>query len=291
MKILIIFNPKAGRHYHHDFKEWFWAQCENHLPDVEFQWLETKPNLPEQLGQINFFDFHRVFIIGGDGTIREVAEYLYKNNLNIPFAIIPAGSSNMLASSLNLPLGVKSAIRVACLGAPNNVDVCLLNGEHIFLLCVSLGFWSNLHHKTSQEHKNKFGFFAYLWTLIKERKVENKLFEFIVDGTSHKITGNTILIANTLGIFGISPRSRLDFSDGLLEILIFQNTTFFGLTRLIFSIILFHNPLSVFRIKGREIILHSVPGNFAAQIDGEPIELGDKVEAEVVENRKMKIIF
>src|SRR5690606_24523638 len=52
-----------------------------------------------------------VIVCGGDGTVREVCAELA--GTGIPVGIIPAGTGNLLARNLDIPLYIRSAIDVA----------------------------------------------------------------------------------------------------------------------------------------------------------------------------------
>ncbi|MGB5051091.1 MAG: diacylglycerol kinase family protein, partial [Caldilineaceae bacterium] len=76
---------------------------------------------------------------GGDGTVTEAANGL--RGTEIPLAILPGGTANVLARELNIPLGLADAARLAS-GVESKIDRIDLGqmGEHIFLLRVGIGF-------------------------------------------------------------------------------------------------------------------------------------------------------
>jgi diacylglycerol kinase family enzyme len=294
-KFLIVFNPRAGKNYPFDFKSRVLKFCNLYRPQTECDWFETVPNFKILLAKINFDEYERLIIIGGDGTIRETAEFIIQNELNIPLAIIPAGSHNVLARQLRIPQKTKKAIGVACLGQPKAIDVCFLNSDRIFLICFSLGFWSKIINNTLQPLKNRFGFLAYLLTLIEHREFKNIEFDFTIDDRPYRVSGNSIIIANALSVLGLSFRQVFDFTDGELEVFITQNKNFRELFRMFFSL-LFHtkNIKNAFKSKGKRIIL-TFPDDkeISTQIDGESIELDKnkaKLSAEIIPDKKISFI-
>ena len=66
-----------------------------------------------------------VMVCGGDGTVREVCAELA--GTGIPVGIIPAGTGNLLARNLDIPLYLRSAIDVALNGQDRAID--LVNGR------------------------------------------------------------------------------------------------------------------------------------------------------------------
>lgn len=289
-KILIIFNPLAGRKYPKNFKEKFLLACQKHAPTVDFEWLETPPNVLTHLPKYDLTNYGRLIIIGGDGTVKDAANYLIKNNLNVPLAIIPAGSANVLASGLNLPHNYFDALIVALLGKPRAIDVCRLNNDEYFLTCLSIGFWTKVINKTKTTHKSHWGFFAYLTKLFKYWRLPKYDFNFTVDGQNRHLGGHSLIIANTLSVLKIQPRQKIDFADGRLEILINQNKTLLGFLILI-PVFFFGKtrfPL-LYKTQGQKISVDLAKlTDSIIQIDGE-IRKVEKIEVEIVPG-KLRVI-
>ncbi|MCG3195700.1 MAG: lipid kinase YegS [bacterium] len=59
----------------------------------------------------------RVLALGGDGTINAVLNWLWRNNLEAPLAIVPAGTGNNLAKGLGVPLEIQASLKLALCGA------------------------------------------------------------------------------------------------------------------------------------------------------------------------------
>lgn len=289
-KILIIFNPRAGFNYPDNFRQNFLNQLKKYLPDVDYFWLETKENFPLELQELNFSEFERIMVIGGDGTVKKTADFILKNNLNLPLAIIPQGSANVLANSLSIPLREWRAIKIAALGKQKTIDVGCLNGEHYFLVGLSVGLLSEVVLKTGQGLKMKLGIFAYLKTLLEQKELEQTTFNFQADGQNYQVSGNTLLITNSFSLFKIRPKHFADFCDGKLEVMVTKNKT-----RLGFFVIAFFSWLNkhflpyLFIKQGKKIkVAEESFKNKNVQIDGELIKV-EKIEAEIIPH-KLKII-
>jgi diacylglycerol kinase family enzyme len=163
------------------------------------------------------------------------------------------------------------------------MDVCLLNKKEYFLICLSIGHWSKIIHETKHGLKIHLGFFAYIFAFLKQWKIYRALFKFNLDGQSHQIEGNTMIIANALSIFKLRPRTPVDFSDGQLEILIGRTKTIFGFFILVASFFLGKRRFPyLFKTKGKKIIVeYAAKKEKEIQIDGENVEV-DKIEVEIV---------
>ncbi len=121
-----------------------------------------------------------VVAIGGDGTIRAVAEGLV--GTGIPMGLMPLGTGNLLARNLDLPLGDPlAAMQIALDGRDRTIDVGWLkvirwesevDGEiadadrdaqrdHLFLVIAGLGFDAAMVADTDEQLKRRVGWIAY----------------------------------------------------------------------------------------------------------------------------------
>ena len=68
-----------------------------------------------------------VFVWGGDGMVQRAIDVLA--GTGVPLAIVPAGTANLFASSLELPQDIPEAVAVGLSGRDRRIDVGKLNGE------------------------------------------------------------------------------------------------------------------------------------------------------------------
>lgn len=289
-KILIIFNPRAGRSYPDNYRATFLKRLSVYLPQTIFDWLETNYDLNQQLLALDLNTYAKVIVIGGDGTIKQIAEFILKNNFDVPLAIIPQGSANVLAGSLNIPKNEAEAIKTAALGLEKTIDVGLVNNEHYFLVGLSVGLISQAVLETKALAKNRWGIFAYLFSLFKQPKPVNQVFNLQIDDIGYQISGNTLLITNTFSLFKIRPAHRSNYTDGLLEAMVMQNKTLLGFLPIFLRTWFTKgNVPSLFLKTGQQIIVsHGSLTDSVIQLDGEPLPV-TKIEATIVP-RKLKII-
>lgn len=289
-KILIIFNPKAGKKYRLNYREKILQQLHRYLPNAACDWLETGLNLNQQLKDSNLGRYDKIIVIGGDGTIKKTVDFILTNSLNIPLAIIPQGSANILAGSLNIPLKEKAAVKIAALGKEKIIDVGLVNQEHYFLVGLSVGLISRAVLGAKSKLKNRWGIFAYLLALLKQPKPKQELFDFQIDNQDFHLTGNTLMITNTFSLFKIKPRHWSDYADGLLEIMVTRNKSILGFFPIFLSAWLKRGLIQGLFVKsGRSVkISEKSLADKTIQLDGEPLEV-KKIKATILP-QKLKVI-
>ena len=127
-----------------------------------------------------------VVAIGGDGTVRAVAEALV--GTGVPMGLMPLGTGNLLARNLDLPLSDPlAAMRIALEGRDRTIDVGWLRvlrwesdiddavteavddlpdeedlpRDHIFLVIAGLGFDAAMVADTDEQLKRRVGWIAY----------------------------------------------------------------------------------------------------------------------------------
>lgn len=71
-----------------------------------------------------------VIVGGGDGTLNAVVDSLVETNL--PLGILPLGTANDLARTLNIPLAMREACNVIGNGKLKSIDLGWVNGKYFF---------------------------------------------------------------------------------------------------------------------------------------------------------------
>jgi len=103
--------------------------------------------------------------MGGDGTVRAVAAVL--RGTSVPYGLIPAGTGNLLARNLGIPLGaLTDAVEIALLGQDHAIDVGLAEfddgEERVFMVMGGVGLDAEIMNNTDDDLKKKVGWGAYV---------------------------------------------------------------------------------------------------------------------------------
>ena len=228
MKILIVYNPLAGKKSKKD------QQIKNLLKNFTFEvkWHYTTEGT---FTDLNPAHFDRIFVCGGDGTIKEVASWIINNHSNTPLAIIPIGTANILALSLSIPLDIKRALKFGFTQNIQKIDVGLINNRHHFLIAAGCGFDAKVIKNTTRKLKKTWGFIAYIISMIFSffNTKANKFF-IKIDGQQKTVTAQSIFVSNFASFFNLTLNPKAKINDGYLNISILKTLNISDLGILIY---------------------------------------------------------
>jgi YegS/Rv2252/BmrU family lipid kinase len=159
-----------------------------------------------------------VIVGGGDGTLNRAARALIETRL--PLGILPLGTANDLARTLELPADPVAAAQVIVDGRLRSIDLGEVNGRPFFNVA-SLGMSVELAKSLDGDTKKRWGRFGYALAALR---LVRRLERFSVDihgddGTA--LRGKTIQVAVGNGRYygggmTIAPDAAPD--DGLLDV-------------------------------------------------------------------------
>ncbi len=170
-------------------------------------------------------DFDVVICCGGDGTLNETINGVLKLDKRVPVGYIPSGSTNDLASTLGIPVGVGPATNMILNGKTNGYDVGLFQGRY-FNYIASFGAATDLSYTTPQKWKNLFGHNAYVFYGVGIRLIP-MLAGFRPTYMKIEYDGGVIedkfyfgAISNTTSVAGIFKYDNIKLNDGYFELLL-----------------------------------------------------------------------
>jgi len=140
-----------------------------------------------------------VLVCGGGGTAREVCAELA--GTGIPVGIVPAGTGNLLARNLAIPLFLRSAIDVALNGQDRAIDLVEVSGDGFedthFMVMAGMGLDAAIMEGVNEDIKRRVGWIAYVLSGLKALMSPVVKVEIAVDGgefTTYKAV--TVVVGN-----------------------------------------------------------------------------------------------
>lgn len=218
----------------------------------------------------------KIIVVGGDGTINEVASELI--HTQIPIGIIPLGSGNGLARHLNIPMDFKSALNKALHGNNNAIDSLMWN-EKPFFCTAGIGFDAYVAEEFSKNQHR--GFINYIKSTLRS-SLRYVPIQIEINNNTEYVFSLSIANANQFGNNAyISPLSNIQ--DALFEVvkispLHFIEKAQLGI-RLFLKTIQRHPKVA---IKSHDIFEFSIKKGICYHIDGESL---------ISEDSKVKIII
>jgi YegS/Rv2252/BmrU family lipid kinase len=214
--------------------------------------------------------FDVVCAIGGDGTVNEAINGLA--GTEVPLAIIPTGTVNVLAMELGIPLDPPDAVRLLEAGSVSWIDLGLA-GERYFGLMAGVGMDAAVVASLSPVMKKAFKEAAFAvqglanYLTKEEPRIRVTCEERSVEGY-FAVFGNA---SNYGGGFGITPLA--DMRDGLLDVCVLKDKSFLGTisywTAALINAHLKHPKVEYFRTEAAQVATVEPDKEVLVQTDGE----------------------
>ncbi len=231
-----------------------------------------------------------VIVCGGDGTVREVAAELA--GTGIPVGIIPAGTGNLLARNLDIPLYIRAAIDVALTGQDRAIDMVAVSGDGIedshFMVMAGMGFDAAIMEGVNEDIKKRVGWLAYVLSALKSLMFPPTKVEISVDGgeyTTHR--ARTIVVGNVGFLqagMPLLPDATID--DGQLDVVLLYPRRFLSWIPLAIRVLAKRRRTddTINRMTGRTVSIRAA-AETPRQLDGDSIGAGHELHMECIHGR------
>jgi diacylglycerol kinase family enzyme len=221
-------------------------------------------------------DCRQIVACGGDGTVAACAIAL--DGRDIPIAIVPTGTTNVLAHELGLPSNAVAAARL--LATPmRRVPFRLWNvNDRPMLLQLGVGFDGELIATTPRAVKRALGFAGVVVSALRQGIVfgfpEVRVTGVLENGAEHTSVATSVMVANAQRWAG--PQLTVpgaDPSDDLIDVLLLTYRNFAELARFWLAILFPGAPHLrlpfVKHVRMQQLLISAIGRPVQAHIDGE----------------------
>jgi YegS/Rv2252/BmrU family lipid kinase len=231
IKLLFIINPNSGN----SSINWT-AEIENYFANsvhrIAFYHLTKDCNIDLVKEKIKSFSPQKVVAVGGDGTVKLVAECILNSKMQL--GILPAGSANGFAKEFDISHEPTNALRVILEGVPQKIHAVNVNGQ----ICIHLSdIGLNAYVVKEFENQPIRGKWGYLLATLKVLWQNPFMFVKInFAGKVVKVKAGMIVIANATKYGSgaiINPIGRLD--DKLFEVIVMKKLSIREIFKMMYS--------------------------------------------------------
>ncbi len=276
LKILFVLNPNSGNNN----TDWsqvitaYFAPLHHVIEIYEIPEICDRKTLEDK---IKSFAPQQVVAVGGDGTVKLVAECLLKKDILL--GILPAGSANGLARELGIGNDPAKALDTLVAGYSQKLHATQVN-DHLCIHLSDIGL--NAYAIKRFETQQRRGMWGYLIATLRVLW-QNPLLEIDMkaDGQTIHIQAEMIVIANATkygsGVV-INPIGKLD--DHLFEVIAIKKISLLEILKMVFRHTSF-NPDKTELFQTDSLTMRSSK-NVHFQVDGEYLGKIKQVKATII---------
>ena len=283
----VIFNPAKvtdwitfRRHVEYELKSRGWDRA---------LWLETTSEDPGRAMTEHAVreNVDLVLGAGGDGTIRRICSGLA--HTGIPFGLIPAGTGNLLARNIGIPLDEVAALDVAFDGVDKAVDLVSLQvddqpPDH-FAVMAGIGMDAVIMEGADPKMKKAVGSAAYFVSAAQNANHPAMHATIAVDDQPPIRRRASVIVVGNVGFLmaniQLIPGARAD--DGVLDVLVASPRTIRDWVRLTTRVLTRRRQPDdqLDRMTGHRVTI-TVEERDQVQLDGDTVGECNRLTAEVV---------
>lgn len=229
-----------------------------------------------------------VFVLGGDGTVMEVATALVHSST--PIGVLPGGTGNLVAGVLGVPRSMRRAVSALLSGMAVPLDLGQLPDGRCFAFAAGVGVDVAMVRGTSIRGKRALGMLSYVLAAARAALGRDLVHVTVdVDGRRIEARATLAMVANAGSLLGnrffVGPEIRPD--DGELNLCLFTPESTGDVVSIIWRLLhrdFSPHPRMTF-VRGRRFRITADPP-VAVQADGDlvgttPIEITVRPRAAV----------
>ena len=292
-KILLYYNAYSGSGIFKNNLDHIVARCQ----DAGYQVVPVRAAkgfvINDVLSRIDQSEYSRIIAAGGDGTINLCVNAMVNNDIDLPVAILPAGTANDFAYYFELPSDIDYQLDIALGEKTTRADVGVVNNKN-FINVAAMGALIDVSQKTDPNLKNAIGVLAYYLKAVTEIPQIRALPVTLT--TPEQVYEETIYFMVVMngesagGFRKLSPQSSIN--DGKLDVIAFRKMPIVELAPLLFEVVNGRHPKNKnvlcfqtdkLRIESSEKISTDIDGEHGEELPLEFSVLHDRLRVFVSE--------
>ncbi|GAA1574757.1 MULTISPECIES: diacylglycerol kinase family protein [Kribbella] len=251
-------------------------------------WLETRQDDAgnAMAKQAIEYESDLVLVAGGDGTVRVVCSALA--HTGIPVGVIPAGTGNLLARNLHIPLDLDDALERILEGRDRRIDLVAVHGDELdndrFAVMAGLGLDAAIISGAPPHLKKQIGWTAYLVSAAKNVNHPSVRVQITIDDAEPIERRVRTVVVGNVGMLQANipllPDARPD--DGLLDVVVIAPRRVTQWPIVLWGMMTRTKRTDMYleRFTGRKVELHAAV-DVQRQLDGDPIGPGRYLSTEI----------
>jgi len=224
LRFLFAINPVSGGTDKSDWETQIKAFFEKTPHSADLLTLTGENDEQSLRARIGALKPDRLVAVGGDGTVKLVAEAALETNL--PMGVLPAGSANGMARELGISSTPAEALTVLTEGKITPIDTILIDDHDLCLHLSDIGLNAQLVKHAQDNHwKGKLGYArAAFRVLVRHRpmRVRIKVDEQVVQRDAFMVVLANARVYGT----GATINPDGDLSDGRFEVVVLRHLSF-----------------------------------------------------------------
>jgi diacylglycerol kinase (ATP) len=230
-KILFIINPVSGGKDKGDWEQFIREYFKDLPHAAELFLLSGENDNVSVLYYINTIQPHKVVAVGGDGTVKLVAELLKSTEYTL--GILPAGSANGMARELGLPLEKEAAMEVILNGTSRPIDAIAINESEICIHLADMGLNAMLvKYFDDSPGRGMWGYGRSLFKMLWNKQVINAQLQ-TSEGTIRRRAYMIVLANARMYGTGVTINPKGSLEDGLFEVVIVRRLNFWAIFKVL----------------------------------------------------------
>jgi len=235
-KVRLIYNPAAGNTSFRHKLDYLIGKFQQYgLQIVPYRTL-CKEDIPAALRETPAEAYSAIVAAGGDGTVHDVVNAMVDARIEVPLAVIPAGTANDFAAHLHMPSTLDNLSAMVAAGNYREIDLGKANDRY-FINVASAGLLTDVSHTIGLHFKNLFGKLAYYLKGL-EQLPDFQPLPFRIDSEEYcgeeELYLFLILNGSYAGGFRLVVPAQVD--DGLLDVIAVRRCSLPYLISLMFKL-------------------------------------------------------